>query len=383
MLCLILLASAAWCPSLQSLLAEEQTTRTSDEPDYSILFLGDTYFGESYQRQRKAAGKENVLETRGHSDLIADFAGLLARADLTIANLEAPITSINQSPYEGLKKYIHRADPVATTFQLKSHGIDAVSLANNHSVDYGAAGLFDSLKVLEQAGISHCGAGSNLEVAERILFLKAPREGSRRIAVLCAYWRNDIYEKFGGVYATPTQPGPLGLVVDTMAERIRVLRADEPQILIVVYPHWGWNYRQAIRFQQTAGRMFIDAGADLVIGHGAHLFQEIERYRNRWILYGIGNFVFGSEGRYVKFAVPPYSVIANLMLGDEGDVGALRLYPIVTDNLLTDFRPRFVTPAEFQGWQQLLEDFAVGWSASDLAQIGDDSYGAFVSVPFP
>ena len=92
----------------------------------------------------------------------------------------------------------------------------------------------------------------------------------------------------------------------------------------------------------------INYGANLVIGHGAHGIQEIENYKGRWILYSIGNFVFLSEGRYEESGYPPYSCAAQLLLADNGGKLRkwLRLYPIHSDNMKTDFQPRPLTDDE-------------------------------------
>jgi hypothetical protein len=355
----------------------------ADKPTYSILFLGDTYFGESYQEKRAKQGKENVLETRGRSALIAPFAGLLAEANLTIANLETAVTDRDVSPYEGVKLYIHRAEPEATMAQLISHGVDAVSLGNNHSLDYGAPGLADTLKTLDGGGIAHCGANFDLKSARRPVMLEIPGvQSEQHLAVFCPFWRDEGYLKLGGLYAAPGEGGVAPLETEALAEQVRDLRATAPKALIVVFPHWGWNYYLAFRAQQEIARTLIDAGADLIVGHGAHIFQEIERYHDRWILYGLGNFVFASEGRYEKFNMPPYSIIARLMLNNDGSPRNLRLYPIVTNNLLTDFHPSFTTQTEFSDWHKLLKSYAVGWSLDGISTRQTDQYGAYLALPF-
>ena len=119
------------------------------------------------------------------------------------------------------------------------------------------------------------------------------------------------------------------------------------------------------------------------MGHGAHIFQEIERYHDRWILYGLGNFVFASEGRYEKFNMPPYSVMARLILDNDGSPQNLRLYPIVTNNLLTDFQPRFTTQTEFSAWYTLFQNYAVGWSVDEASTRETDQHAEYVALPFP
>src|SRR4029453_16790647 len=91
------------------------------------------------------------------------------------------------------------------------------------------------------------------------------------------------------------------------------------------------------------------AGADLISGHGAHHVQEIARVNGRWVVYGLGNFIFNSDGQYGEADVPPLSFLGRLRLADfsGGIEKSLLLYPIVSNNQATHFRPRFVAASEF------------------------------------
>jgi len=127
----------------------------------------------------------------------------------------------------------------------------------------------------------------------------------------------------------------------------------------VVFPHWGSNYRWANAGQTSIAHDMIDAGADLILGHGAHMLQEVEFYRGRWIVYSLGNFMFNTRGRYGRNGAPPFSLLASLIHtesdDDIGDVDrTLRLYPTVTDNLQTGFQSRAVNEQEFRRVERLL-----------------------------
>jgi poly-gamma-glutamate capsule biosynthesis protein CapA/YwtB (metallophosphatase superfamily) len=128
----------------------------------------------------------------------------------------------------------------------------------------------------------------------------------------------------------------------------------------------------------------VDAGADLVIGHGAHQLQEIEQYRDKWILYGLGNFVFHSPGRYASKKTPPYSLVARLDLVEtKGKPGkTLRLYPIHCNNLVTGFRPRPATENEFPGILSLLLQRTDGKSASGI-RAKKDALGFHLEITLP
>ena len=130
--------------------------------------------------------------------------------------------------------------------------------------------------------------------------------------------------------------------------------------------------------QADLGRALIDAGADLVIGHGSHALQEIEHYRGRWIIYSLGNFVFNSPGRYKAEDFPPYSLMAMLELRREGEewAYAIRLYPIFSDNRISDYHPRPVTKSEFRSIHELLQER----SPAPGLKTGKDESGHYLEI---
>jgi poly-gamma-glutamate capsule biosynthesis protein CapA/YwtB (metallophosphatase superfamily) len=100
----------------------------------------------------------------------------------------------------------------------------------------------------------------------------------------------------------------------------------------------------------------VDAGADLVLGHGAHMLQELELYHGKWIVYSLGNFVFQSRGRYQEKGVDAFSLVARLDVAefDGGLHTILRLYPIACDNQVTNYQSYPVRQGEFQELSSLL-----------------------------
>ena len=135
--------------------------------------------------------------------------------------------------------------------------------------------------------------------------------------------------------------------------------------------------------QQNLAREMIDSGVDLVVGHGAHLLQEIERYRGRWIVYSLGNFVFGTPGRYGKLKMHAYGAVATLELfpAANGVAKTLRLHPIFTDNRVTEYRSRFVTAAEFKEIRELLgARSGPAGRFDDLVRSGEDRHGLYLEL---
>ncbi len=216
----------------------------------------------------------------------AGVAGILRGADVAVANLECAISDRGEPAPKG---FTFRAPPVAAD-ALVAGGIDLVSLANNHSLDYGPDALADTGAVLDARGIAHAGAGPNAVAA------RAPAIFARnglRIAFL-AYvdvpieWRGFDTRQWE---ATDTSPGVAWLNVDQVQADVRAARqvAD----LVVVLMHFGHENEYTPNDTQRAqARAAIDAGAALVIGHHPHVLQPAEWYGSGLIVYSLGNFVF-------------------------------------------------------------------------------------------
>ena len=342
-----------------------------------ILFGGDTAFAESYGESHRRR-----LAEKGYDFSLAALQPLLRTADLVVCNLETPVTHLRKSPHDGRKAYVHWTDAARAPEAYRENGMHAFSLANNHTLDYGVAGLRHTLDILERNGIARFGAGMNEEEAARP-FVREFSVGTcrLRLAVIGAFQYSPEYDFRYEFYADGEKGGCRRLCEKQIRKQIRRLKARDCPTYIIVYPHWGYNYAWKTRGQALMGRALIEAGADLVIGHGGHGMQEIERYRDKWILYGLGNFVFLTDGRYRQKKFPPYSLAAMLHIFDDRgkpDV-RIRLYPILSDNLETGFQPRPLAPVEFDRFCSLLAKKS-GLSGRDAAGItrGGDHAGSYL-----
>lgn len=320
-------------------------------PRFDLLFLGDTSFGESYQERREESGRENILKTRGYDHSLSAVRTVLERADFTIANLETPVTDIDASPLAGRKRYIHKADVRLTPEYLRRHRFGAVSLANNHALDYGTAGLAQTLDVLEANGCATFGAGRSRAEAEEPLLLELNSgDMCQSIAVFAGYDHS--------AEAAPGSPTAQLCPLDParIAHQVRKLKAAHPGLLAIAFPHWGGNYAWRSNRQRRLADDLVAAGIDVILGHGAHMLQEIETRGGRWVAFSLGNFVFNSPGRYSMFVAPPYSLVSRLIARPEAATWSIgvRLYPIVSDNERTDWCPRFVSEHEFETVRYLL-----------------------------
>jgi poly-gamma-glutamate capsule biosynthesis protein CapA/YwtB (metallophosphatase superfamily) len=179
-----------------------------------------------------------------------------------------------------------------------------------------------------------------------------------RLAVVGCFEHRDRYDRKFAFYAAAGRPGVNRLDADRLAAQIRRIKRGPSAPFVVVTPHWGLDYSRRRKLEEKTARAAIDAGADLVIGHGAHHCQTVERYKKRWILYNIGNFMFNSPGRYAEKDSHATSLVVRLGLRPAGSgsatVASLRCYPIFTDNLRSAYRSRPVSAREFQRVRELL-----------------------------
>jgi Bacterial capsule synthesis protein PGA_cap len=359
---------------------ESPTNKTG----YSVLFVGDTSFGENYQQEEKAAGGTDILAGKGYDWPLSRLKPLLSSSDLVIANLETPLTRRPKSNLQGIKKYLHWSDPEKATAALARHKIGVVSLANNHAMDYGTEGLKDTLLALEKHRIASYGAGLGDREAARPYRRKLRVGGLQvNLAVIGAFEYRTNYEQTYKFYAGGNLPGVHPLDTDRLPVQIERLKRTEPGLFVVVTPHWGRNYGWRREREEAAARRMIDAGADLVIGHGAHHFQAIERYKGRWILYNIGNFVFNSQGRYAEKKAHAASLAVQLRLRAEAGKlrWSLRCYPLLSDNLRTGYRPRLLSGREFESARGVLARRSpnpADWRRRAVA--GRDAIGRYVEL---
>jgi hypothetical protein len=138
-----------------------------------FLLLGDTSFGENYQEQRASRGRTNVLVEHGYDHGFEHVHDLLEQADLVVANLETPLTTLRTSPFEDIRPWLHYGHPELTTRHLLAHNIRGVTLANNHTHDFGEPGLLHTLEALEANDIMAIGAGRDLDDAREPLRIRA------------------------------------------------------------------------------------------------------------------------------------------------------------------------------------------------------------------
>ena len=235
----------------------------------TLLFAGDIMLAD---------GPGQTIAQGG--DPLAPFAAILSGADYRIGNLEVPVASSGQ--LHATKIVTFRAEP--NTLTVLQGRFDAVSLANNHSGDYGHEAFVETMRHLANAGIAYFGGGRNLAEAHRPLWIE---KNGLKIAVLG-------YNEFKprAFEAGPTWPGVAWSEDDRVIADIRTAKAAGAD-LVIPFMHWGWEKEtQPTERQRTFAHKLIDEGAALVVGGHPHVTQGAEIYKGKPIIYSLGNFVF-------------------------------------------------------------------------------------------
>ncbi len=240
------------------------------EPSLSMIAVGDVMLG---------ARAGPVIAERGTDHLFSAVAPLLRRAPVVLGNLEGPLA---KRAAKQPRHHSYRVRPDLAAALVRA-GFKVMTLANNHLLDCGRAGVIETLEALASVDIAVVGAGADRSAAHRPAILQ---QGSVRIGVLGYYWnrRTSATHKLPGSAMDP----PEALQADIAALREHVDR-------VVVTFHWGIPYeREPLTMDRDKARLAVDLGADVVIGHHTHVVQPFEVYRDRPIFYSVGNFTFGS-----------------------------------------------------------------------------------------
>ena len=247
--------------------------KEQSEKIYTIVAGGDLMFDRGVEKKLKSLGQN-------YSFPLEKIALYLHSADYVFANLEGPLSDVGKD--QG-GKYSFRFEPVVAK-ALSDSGIDIVSIANNHMLDWGREALCATPKHLSDVSIKSVGAGCNREEAERVEYLDF---GGTRIAFL-AYTEFHTWAKAGA-----NTPGMSEWDIPKITKRIKDIKNDNLADLVFLSVHWGEEYKDRAPARIVKmGHEFVDAGADIIIGHHPHVDQEIEHYGNGWIIYSLGNFVF-------------------------------------------------------------------------------------------
>lgn len=252
----------------------EENALAQEVKSITISFIGDCAIGDSIQWRNSTGSYHNTVAEKGYEWPFSLVRHVLEADDLTVANLESVLTTYTKLRQQ---KNINLIGDPAFVEVLKAGSVEVVNTANNHAWDFRAEGYHDALSHLDAAGIAHFGTlypnkaeGSDLYIIQDVKGVKVGFLG----------------------FSYPQESDK-----PRITERIKKLREQGAQI-VVCSLHVGTEEQPQPRAGQPSFmRYCIDAGADVVYGHHAHVLQSVQFYKGKPIFYSTGNFTFGSMSK--------------------------------------------------------------------------------------
>jgi poly-gamma-glutamate capsule biosynthesis protein CapA/YwtB (metallophosphatase superfamily) len=263
---------------------DSSVVATPDEESPSPAVQGETVTLALVGDLLPASSVLDLMKKNGYDYPFRMAKPLLEAADIAAGNLETPITT-RGTPAED-KQYVFRGSPEAIS-AIKDAGFDYLSLANNHTLDYGWQGLSDTMDYLDDAKLQHAGSGNDDKEAFAPAYIDSKGLTVGFVSVTRVVpevsWKADR-----------AHPGVAEAYSPDRAVAA-IKEAKQNANLVVVMVHWGEEKKDMpVAHQTDLAHRFVDAGADLVIGSHPHVLQGIEAYKGMWIAYSLGNFVFST-----------------------------------------------------------------------------------------
>lgn len=266
-----------------------------------LLFAGDVYLSDHVLEAYDAAGGIDGVLSQG-------YQAEIQVADYFVTNEEFPFSTRGTPAPD--KQFTFRVHPEKVKL-MQEMGIDLVTLANNHALDYGRDAMLDTIDTLDHAGIRHVGAGKNLAEARKPAIVELNGRTFAFIGATRVYPEAD--------WAAGTDSAGMFSAYDGGAALAEEVKAAKQQAdYVIAYVHWGIEREEMPNeVQKSIAHRLVDAGADLVVGAHPHVLQGLEYYQGVPIAYSLGNFVFGSS--------IPSTALLQADVDDEGI--RLRLIP--------------------------------------------------------
>lgn len=225
----------------------------------------------------------NLIESKRFAEVFPkDTCDTIRKADFSFVNFESPIVEDDLKPIPKCGPNLKCSKNAVEA--VRYAGFTGVTLANNHILDYGAEGLYMTLKCCQNQGLDVVGVGANLLEAEKILYLK--KNGETLAIINCCEHEFSI--------ATDTNAGANPLDSVKQFYQFQEAKANADYVLVIV--HGGHEHFQlpSLRMLETY-RFFIDAGADAIVNHHQHCYSGYELHNGKPIFYGLGNLCFDNE----------------------------------------------------------------------------------------
>ena len=335
----------------------EPTEEPEDGDDGTVMIkitaAGDCTFGGEVGAKGRRRFIE-LVEQNGYDYFFNNVRPIFEDDDLTIVNLEGPLTTVEKTNKHG---FIFKGDPDYVNI-LTGSSVELCNLANNHTLDYGKAGLKETAQVLSENGVGCCGYSQAYTTTIK---------GVRVCALGFTWWDIDFDE-----------------ITNAVAE------ARPTCDLLIVNMHWGWEgHNDRAPKQAELGRAIVDAGADLVIGTHPHVYQGIEKYHGKYIVYSLGNFCFAGNANPADkrcmifqqtFSFNPGMGIAQANILDAGINVIPCTVSSVTDK--NDFQPTVMTAEQGAAMLKAVAQRSTNFSLTDSLWMKDNymvTYGLIKS----
>ena len=268
-----------------------------------ILFGGDMMFDRTIR---------SAAEEHGGNYLFACLDPLLNKADMTVANLEGPITgspSVSRDSLPGDGNNFTFTFPTSTAALLAAHFVGIVNLGNNHITNFKTEGVRSTITILERAGVAHFGDPLANNVVYRTF---------KGIKVAFIGYNEFVH--------------PMGLPASAASTTAaQITDAHSLGYLPIVYTHWGEEYLPATDHEKMLAHEFVDAGAEIVVGSHPHVVQEHETYKGKYIYYSLGNLIFD---QYWNDAVT-HGLMIDVLFDGNGVAGVTEIPVVLNRNRTT------------------------------------------------
>ena len=307
----------------------------------NILITGDFYISDSFLNK-------NLID-QSVIDLFAD-------ADYRIVNLEAPITA-NHAKNKIVKTgpHLRMSEETAIPY-LKKLNVDALTLANNHILDYGVNGLDDTFTVLNKNKIAYVGSGNNLKEATQTLRVE---KNGLRIAIL-----NFCENEWSIAEEDKAGANPMDIINNVI--QIKAAKVKYDKVICIIHGgHEHYNLPSPRMVKQY--RFYVDSGADAIVGHHAHCISGFEEYNNSPILYNLGNFIFTKKSKYPDWYT---GLVTNLEIKKDAPI-KINLVPVRQSR---EFKIQFLNENEKKITTELIDKLNSQIKDQELLKIKWDAF---------
>ncbi|MDD4971195.1 MAG: CapA family protein [Paludibacter sp.] len=292
---------------------------TKRNENLKITFTGDLMLDR---------GTRTVIEAHGPDFLFDNVNEVIGTSDYVVANLECAVCDAALTPMN--KKFTFRSNR-EWLLSLYNHNITHVTLANNHSFDFGEEGIKQTIANLDRVGmkpIGYCGEGNTTCPPVSI----NKKDISITVFSSCFLKQNVV----GTAYDSAS----------VLSEKIKAYKGLHPTSIIVICLHWGIEKEPKPTSEQVEqAHLLINSGADLIIGHHPHVVQSIEVYQGKYIFYSLGNFIFDNNHSQ--------AIMTDLVLS-KGRIKTIQIIPI---NIVKS-KPQLMNSEESENFRKQIQSLS-------------------------